>query len=153
REGLIDHSQHRRLAQTLSSLEHTVTDVLVPMADLITLPPRPTLGDVERAVSDTGFSRFPIRDEDDGLRGYLHIKDILDQIGHDDSTLVAPSLVRRLPTVPADARLDEALASLRRSGSHLATATDTTGTPIGVVAMEDLVEEYVGTVRDTTHVR
>ncbi|SEG97208.1 hypothetical protein SAMN02982929_06662, partial [Saccharopolyspora kobensis] len=41
---------------------------------------------------------------------------------------------------------------LRRSGSHLATAVDTTGAPIGVVAMEDLVEEYVGTVRDGTHV-
>ncbi|MEG9512316.1 hypothetical protein LZ318_01330, partial [Saccharopolyspora indica] len=53
REGLIDHSEHRRLAQTPSSADHTVTDVLVPTAELITLPQRPTLGDVERAVAET----------------------------------------------------------------------------------------------------
>ncbi|RKT88578.1 Hemolysin, contains CBS domains [Saccharopolyspora antimicrobica] len=153
REGLIDHSEHRRLAQTLSSANHTVTDVLVPTAELITLPQRPTLGDVERAVAETGYSRFPVRGADGGMRGYLHVKDVLDQIGHDDATPVAAWRIRQLPTVPAEARLDEALASLRRSGSHLATAVDTTGAPIGVVAMEDLVEEYVGTVRDTTHVR
>ncbi|MDA3645220.1 hemolysin family protein [Saccharopolyspora indica] len=152
REGLIDHSEHRRLAQTLSSADHTVTDVLVPTAEVTTLPARPTLGDVERVVGETGFSRFPVRGDDGEMRGYLHIKDVLDQAGQDPSTPIAPARIRRLPTVSAAARLDEALASLRRSGSHLATAVDTTGAPVGVVAMEDLVEEYVGTVRDGTHV-
>jgi CBS domain containing-hemolysin-like protein len=152
REGLLDHSEHRRLAQTLSSVEHTVGDVLVPLPDLTTLPGRPTLGDVERAVADTGFSRFPVRGTDGSLVGYLHIKDVLDQAGHDPSTPIAPARVRRLPTVPVDARLDEAMASLRRAGSHLAAAVDTAGTAVGVVTLEDLVEEYVGKVRDGTHV-
>ncbi|GAA4615694.1 hemolysin family protein [Saccharopolyspora hordei] len=153
REGLIDHSEHRRLTQALSSAQHTVTDVMVPTEELITLPARPTLGDVQHAVATTGFSRFPVRGHDGTLQGYLHIKDVLDQAGQDPSTPIAPALIRRLSTVPADARLDQALTSLQRSGSHLATATDTTGAPVGVVALEDLVEEYVGTVRDGTHVR
>ncbi|GAA0536481.1 membrane protein [Saccharopolyspora subtropica] len=153
REGLLEHSAHRRLAQTLSSAEHTVGDVLVPLADLTTLPARPTLGDVERAVAETGFSRFPVRGCDGALLGYLHIKDVLDQAGHDPSTPIAPARIRRLPEVAVHARLDEAVTSLRRAGSHLATAVDTTGNPVGVVALEDLVEEYVGTVRDGTHVR
>ncbi|MER7011892.1 hemolysin family protein [Saccharopolyspora sp. NPDC000359] len=152
REGLLDQSEHRRLAQTLSSVERTVGDVLVPLADLTTLPQEPTLGDVERVVAGTGFSRFPVRGGDGALRGYLHIKDVLDQIGHDQSTLIAPAKVRRLPTVPTSTRLDDALTALRRTGSHLAVAVDTSGSPVGVVAMEDLVEEYVGTVRDATHV-
>ena len=46
----------------------------------------------------------------------------------------------------------EALAALRREGSHLARAVDDQGTTVGLVALEDLVEEYVGTVRDSTHV-
>ncbi|MGI8305630.1 hemolysin family protein [Saccharopolyspora hattusasensis] len=152
REGLLDQSEHRRLAQTLSSVEHTVADVLVPLTDLTTLPQHPTLGDVEQAVAHTGFSRFPLRRDDGTLTGYLHIKDVLDQAGHDPTTPIAPARIRRLPTVPAHARLDHAMTSLRRTGSHLATATDTTGQPIGIVALEDLVEEYVGTVRDATHV-
>jgi magnesium and cobalt exporter, CNNM family len=152
REGLLDHSEHRRLAQTLSSVEHTVSDVLVPLPDLMTLPAHPTLGDVERAVADTGFSRFPVRGTDGSLVGYLHIKDVLDQAGHDPSTPIEPARVRRLPTVPVGARLDEAMTSLRRAGSHLAAAVDATGAAVGVVTLEDLVEEYVGTVRDGTHV-
>ncbi len=152
REGLLEQSEHRRLAQTLSSVENTVGDVLVPLTELTTLPNPPTVGDVERAVSTTGFSRFPVRGDNGALLGYLHVKDVLDQAGADPSTPVSRSRVRSLPTLPVDARLDEALAALRRLHSHLAAAVDASGAPVGVVAMEDLVEEYVGTVRDVTHV-
>lgn len=151
REGLLEQSEHRRLAKTLSSLENTVADVLVPMAHLTTLPSDPTLGDVEHAVSSTGFSRFPVRDNGT-LLGYLHIKDVLDQIGEDPSTPISAGRIRMLPSVRVDLRLDEALTALRRARSHLASAVDDAGSLIGVVAMEDLVEEYVGTVRDSTHV-
>jgi CBS domain containing-hemolysin-like protein len=41
---------------------------------------------------------------------------------------------------------------MRKEGSHLARALDVDGKAVGVVALEDLVEEYVGTVRDGTHV-
>ncbi|MCI2419767.1 hypothetical protein MOQ72_20170 [Saccharopolyspora sp. K220] len=54
--------------------------------------------------------------------------------------------------MPVGARLDEAMTILRREGGHLATNVDINRTPVGVVALEDLVEEYVGTVRDTTRV-
>lgn len=151
REGLLEQSEHRRLAKTLSSVENTVGDVLVPMAELTTLPSAPTLGDIEHAVSVTGFSRFPVRDNGN-LLGYLHIKDVLDQAGGDPATLVPGSRVRRLPSVHIGLRLDEALTSLQRAGSHLAAAVDSSGRPVGVVALEDLVEEYVGTVSDSTHV-
>lgn len=152
REGLLEQSEHRRLAQTLSSVEQTVAKVLVPLGQLTTLPYAPTLGDVERAVSTTGFSRFPVQADDGTMHGYLHVKDVLDQAERDPDTPVPMAKVRKLPTVQVAARLDDALTSLRRSRSHLATAVDANGEPVGVVALEDLVEEYVGTVRDGTHV-
>ena len=153
REGLLEQSEHRRLAQTLSSVEQTVADVLVPLPEVTVLPSRPTLGDVERVVGETGFSRFPVRGDDGGLLGYLHIKDVLDQAGNDPRTPIAAARWRRLPTVPVTASLAEAMAELRRAGSHLAAAVDSSGEATGVIALEDLVEEYVGTVRDGTHVR
>ncbi len=152
REGLLEQAEHRRLAQTLSSVENTVADVLVPLSDVTVLPDQPTVGDVEHAVSTTGFSRFPVRANGGRLAGYLHVKDVLDQAGNSPETPVLPSRVRGLPTLQARSRLDEALTSLRNTGSHLATAVDDAGTTLGVVALEDLVEEYVGTVRDGTHV-
>ena len=156
REGLLDADESRRLTRTLSSAEATVADVLVPLPQLVTLPADPTVGDVARAVADTGFSRFPVRGRDGGLAGYLHVKDILDLIDDpdDDPDAAVPTgRVRRLPEVPVSVRLDEALAVLRRARAHLGRAVGPRGETAGLVAMEDLLETYVGEVRDATHAR
>jgi len=152
REGLLEQSEHERLSQTLSSVAKTVGDVLVPMNMLTTLPSTPTVGDVERAVSSTGFSRYPLCSEAGELIGYLHVKDVLDQIGDDPATTIPAAKTRALTDLPVGARLDEALSAMRKDGTHLARALGAGGDAIGVVALEDLVEEYVGTVRDGTHV-
>jgi CBS domain containing-hemolysin-like protein len=153
KEGLLEDSEHRRLAQTLSSAERTVADVLVPLDRLTTVSATPTVAELESVVAATGFSRFPVRGDEGRLLGYLHIKDVLDLVGSEDpNTPVPRTRIRGLPDLPVDARLDEALAALRRAQSHLARAVDADGKLCGVVAMEDLVEEYVGTVRDGTHV-
>jgi CBS domain containing-hemolysin-like protein len=152
REGLLDASEHRRLTKTLSSAERTVGDVLVPMDELTSVPYPPKIGDIEAAVAATGFSRFPVRQADGKLNGYVHVKDVLDMAGADLDTLLPWARVRGLPEIPADSRLDEALSALRRAQSHVAKAVSTDGVVLGVVALEDLVEEYVGTVRDSTHI-
>jgi CBS domain containing-hemolysin-like protein len=59
--------------------------------------------------------------------------------------------VRGLPEVATTSRLDDAVSILRASRAHLARAVDPAGTTIGLVALEDLVEVFVGTVRDATH--
>jgi CBS domain containing-hemolysin-like protein len=151
REGLLDSQEQRRLTQTLSTRERTVANVLVPSSGLTTVPAEPTVGDIERAVAQTGFSRFPLR-AGEQLVGYLHVKDVLELLGRPSDTSVPPSSVRSLPEVQSTAKLDEALALLCRSRSHLARVVGPDGSTAGVVALEDLVEEYVGTVRDATHV-
>ncbi|MGX7827799.1 hemolysin family protein [Actinokineospora sp. 24-640] len=149
REGLLDDSEHRRITQTLSSARRTVAEVMVPLDRLTMLPFPPTVGDIAAAVSETGFSRFPVH-RDGGIDGYVHVKDVLDQVDADPATVVR---VRDLPEVPADSRLDDAMAVLRRAQSHLGKAVAPDRAVVGVVALEDLVEEYVGRVRDGTHVR
>ena len=150
-QGLLEGAESRRLTQTLSSAGRTVADVVVPLADVTSLPAFPTVGDIADAVAATGFSRFPLQDHD-RLVGYLHIKDVLDLLGDDPNAPVPRSRVRGLPEIPTDAKLDEALAALRRANSHLARAVRPDGTLFGVVALEDVVEEYIGPVRDATHV-
>ncbi len=156
-EGLLDAQEHRRLNQALTTAGRTVAEVLIPLGKVRTLQPTPagvTLGALEQAVGETGFSRYPIREPDDSLAGYLHVKDVLDSVldaNAGPETIIPSSRIRLLPPIPADQPLDEALAGLRRASSHLARAVDSTGKTVGVVALEDLVEEFVGTVRDATH--
>ena len=153
REGLLDAAESSRLSRTLGSASHTVADVVVALPELVTLPAQPVVGDVERAVAETGFSRFPLRGPAGRFTGYLHVKDVLDLL--DDAagsaTPVPPQRVRGLPEVRASDRLDVALAVLRRAGAHLGRAVDASGATVGLVTMEDLIEHYVGTVRDATH--
>ena len=151
REGLLDDDGSRRLTRTLSSAGHTVADVLVTPVELVSLPQRPVVDDVARAVADTGFSRFPVR-ANAGFSGYLHVKDILD-IADDPGAEVPSQRIRRLPQVRVTDRLDVALAVLRRAGAHLGRAVDAGGATAGLVTLEDLIEHYVGTVRDATHAR
>lgn len=152
REGLLDADESRRLRSTLSSVGRTVADVLVPVAQLVTLPARPVVEDVARAVAETGFSRFPVCGPGGRLTGYLHVKDVLD-LADDPSAPVPHRRVRGLPQVRVGDRLDEALAVLRRAGAHLGRAVDDAGNTVGVVTLEDLIEHYVGTVQDGTHAR
>ncbi len=152
REGLLADDESRRLTRTLSSAEATVANVVVPVPEVVTLPAEPTVGDVAQAVADTGFSRFPMRAPSGDLAGYLHVKDILDLLD-DPATAVPAPRVRTLPEVPTSMRLDEALAVLRRARAHMGRAVGTRGETVGLVAMEDLVERYVGEVRDATHAR
>lgn len=150
REGLLDDDESRRLERTLSSVGALVVDVLIPREEIVTLPVRPVVRDVAQVVADTGFSRFPVLAPDGRFAGYLHVKDILDLIDDADAEVPAER-VRALPEVRAAARLDEALAELRRTGAHLGRVNDTRGVTVGLVTLEDLIEHFVGTVSDSTH--
>ncbi|MEU7632504.1 hemolysin family protein [Nocardia sp. NPDC049220] len=156
-EGLLDEEEHRRLTQALDTSNRVVADVMVPLDATWSVPLRgsgTTLGDIESAVAETGFSRYPVRASDGSLVGYLHLKDVLDKVADESAGPATPiprTDIRPLPTVGMGTTLYEALARLRRTNSHLGRVVDERGNTTGVVAMEDLVEEFVGTVRDGTH--
>ncbi|WP_231611113.1 CNNM domain-containing protein, partial [Rhodococcus sp. CX] len=156
-EGLLDEEEHRRLTQALETSGRTVTEVMIPIDRVRTVPITAggtTLGVLEQAVIDTGFSRYPTLDPAGKVTGYLHIKDVLDLVRDENAgpdTVIPPAEVRELPRVALTSALDDALALLRRTSSHLGGVVDATGTVVGIVALEDLVEEFVGTVRDATH--
>lgn len=158
-EGLLDPEEHTRLARALQIRGRVVADVAVPVADIRAVPVAaagsgPTIGAVEKALAETGYSRFPVVDADGRIIGYLHIKDVL-KLGlekdQDPRAVVDLSIVRPLPEIPEAMPLPDALSRMRRSNSHLALVTGQNGDVVAMVALEDLVEDLVGAVRDGTH--
>jgi CBS domain containing-hemolysin-like protein len=153
-EGLLDQEEHTRLTRALQIPTRVVADVARPLADIRAVPVAgsgcgPTVGAVERAVSQSGYSRFPVAGTGGEFIGYLHIKDVL-TLGDDPQTVIDLALVRPLPRVPKSLALADALSRMRRSNSHLALVTDGDRGVVAMVAMEDLVEDLVGTMRDGT---
>jgi CBS domain containing-hemolysin-like protein len=154
-EGLLDQEEHTRLTRALQVRTRVVGDVARPLADVRAVPVAapgsgPTIGAVEQALHQTGYSRFPVAGAGGEFIGYLHIKDVL-TLGDDPGTVIDLALVRPLPRVLRSLPLADALSRMRRSNSHLALVTDETRAVVAMVAMEDLVVDLVGTMRDGTH--
>lgn len=153
-EGLLDPEEHGRLTRALQVRTHVVQDVAIPLADIRAVPVAgpgqgPAVGAIERALVDTGYSRFPVTDASGTFIGYLHIKDVLSPMNDPDAVLDSSS-VRPLPRLAASLPVPDALTRMRRDNSHLALVT-TDDRVTAMVALEDLVEDLVGTVRDGTH--
>ena len=153
-EGLLDQEEHTRLTRALQVRTRVVGDVARPLADVRAVPVAapgsgPTIGAVEQALDQTGYSRFPVAGAGGEFIGYLHIKDVL-TLGDDPGTVIDLALVRPLPRVLRSLPLADALSRMRRSNSHLALVTDEARAVVAMVAMEDLVVDLVGTMRDGT---
>lgn len=154
-EGLLDPEEHTRLSRALQIRNRVVADVAVPLNEIHAVPAArdgagPTVAAIEKALAETGYSRFPVIDAAGRFIGYLHIKDVLPLVDDPDA-VVDLSAVRPLPRLPAKLSLPDALSRMRRNNSHLALVTADDGGVVAMVALEDLVEDLVGTVRDGTH--
>ena len=149
REGLIEGDQHGLVTGALEFSDQVAGDA-VPLDQLVTLHVGATPDDVERLVAKRGFSRFPFADADGELTGYLHLKDILYADEAQRQEPVPLKRVRRLATVGAGDEVEDVLETMQRTGSHLARVVDADGAVVGVVFLEDVLEELVGEVTDAT---
>jgi CBS domain containing-hemolysin-like protein len=147
REGLLDEDEYGLVSGALDFSDGTVAQVLLPRAGLVTIPPSATPVDVEQACAATGFSRFPVVDDSGDITGYLHIKDVLETDDGSRRETIADKWLRPLATVHAGSGLYEALRTMQARGSHMARVADESGAVLGVIMLEDVLEELVGEIR------
>jgi CBS domain containing-hemolysin-like protein len=146
REGMLDREEERLLVGALTFEERDARTVLLPREQLVTVAPDVTPNEVEEVAARTGYSRFPVARNGD-LVGYLHLKDALEIKDVHRNRPIASSWIRDLSAVDAADPLRTVLAAMQRSKSHLARVT-ADGNTLGVVALEDVLEELVGEIRD-----
>ncbi|MGL4339894.1 MAG: hemolysin family protein [Rhodoglobus sp.] len=127
-----------------------VSDVAISMSALVALPDDATPDDVEKAVAKRGFSRYILIDDHGEPTGYLHLKDVIDLDDDEFSEPVPPKRIRQLISIFHGTDLEDALATMRRAGVHVARAFDENAVITGVLFLEDIIEELVGEVQDAT---
>ncbi len=153
REGILTDAGGT-LSMAFEFTSKKVQDIAVGMESLVTLPEDATPADVERAVAQRGFSRYILLDDSGEPTGYLHLKDVIDLDDADEFTEpVPPKRIRQLISIFRGTDLEDALATMRRSGVHVARAFDENGATKGVLFLEDIIEELVGEVQDATRRR
>ena len=119
---------------------------MVPLVRVAAVPDTLTVGQALDEFRASPFARFPVYQRRiDNLIGVLHGFDLL---GEDDLSRPIKPLIRPLPYVSEFKKIDRLLTDMQRSGTHLAGVADEYGGTVGIVTIEDLLEEVVGEIAD-----
>ncbi|MFJ6426037.1 hemolysin family protein [Streptomyces hydrogenans] len=140
--GLLSPADGERLRDALELGTRPVGEILVPAARMVTVDHRITPARLERTAARAGYSRFPVTGPAGAVLGYIHIKDTLGVADRDKP--FPRTAFHAVTRVRVDTPLDDTLTVLRAAGSHLAAVTGESGSVLGYVTMEDVLEELVG---------
>ncbi len=148
-QGALDRDTATLLARTLVFSDHIAADVMTPRPRVASVGKAESADAVLALASRTGFSRFPVMDDDiDDIVGIVHVKQAV-AVPRDRRAAVPVSALQFEPLrVPETMKLDTLLGELRGRGYQMAVVVDEYGGTAGVATLEDLVEELVGEVAD-----
>jgi CBS domain containing-hemolysin-like protein len=148
-EGAILGESGELLADAIDFSQTQARKVMVPLDELVVLPHDVTVEGIEAEVTRTGFSRFPLCDGSRRIVGYVHVKDVLLVDESHRTRAIDPGRIRAMDSVDAEAKVSQVLESMQLSGTHL-VRVGTGGVDLGVIFLEDILEELVGEVVDAS---
>jgi len=149
REGVLNDSSGA-LSNAFEFTEKKVRDISVALDNLVAFNESVTPREIEQAVAKHGFSRYPLTSDSNEIVGYVHLKDVIDLRDDEVDDPIPAKRIRTLISLPASMELEDALASMKRVGAHMARSFDRSGKLVGVLFLEDILEELVGEVQDAT---
>ncbi len=144
-EGVLGEQERQLLHRIFEFGDTKVGEVMVPRVEIAMVSNRATHEQVLEAFVEEGYSRILVYQEEDRSRivGVIHTHDLLHLWRH--QTLIAvPDLIRPVFTVPPETRVSDLLKEFQHRKVQLAVVVDGPGRALGMVTLEDLVEEIVG---------
>ena len=148
KEGVIDEDQSDLLQSSLEFSDTTVEEIMTPRTDLVTIDLDDDFEEIAKTIEESTYSRLPVyRDSIDDIIGILHLnlyyKEAVDSKKIDiESMLLDTCYMHKTLKLPA------ALKMLREKQVHMAIVIDEFGGTLGVVTIEDILEEIVGDIWD-----
>ena len=154
KQDLLDDDALPMIQRIMRVSEQQVEHVMVARAHMITIDSSQTTEEILPTVIDSAHSRFPVIDGDrDQILGILLAKDLLRyQRDGEEDRLSWKKLVRPAVFIPESKRLNVLLQEFRDSRNHMAIVVDEYGGVIGLVTIEDVLEQIVGEIEDETDI-
>lgn len=145
--GGIDEQEGTLIRSAIEFSELEARDVLTPRVDLTAVPTNATKQEIAAIFADTGFSRIPVYEGDiDHIIGVLYLKDFHNYVYHTDREIA--SIIRPTLYIAEGKLIGDLLKELQKQKSHIAVVLDEFGGTVGIVTMEDILEELVGEIWD-----
>lgn len=152
-DGHIGDFEYELLTNVIDFRETTVKEIMTPSINVFSLPFELSHDDLRERVLKRGFSRVPIYGETtDDIKGILHIKDLARIASEEPDFDLTPILMAPY-YIPELARISFLFGELGRLRAHTAVVIDEHGSYVGIVTMEDILEELVGEIRDAKEPR
>lgn len=149
-QGVLSEQETDIIQSAIEFDNITVQEILVPRVDIIAIEADAPTEEILHTFLTSSHSRLPVCDGGlDHIIGMLHSRDVLVcQARHEQ--INARTLCRAVPVVYWQKHINELLAEFRRENQQMAIVTDEYGGTLGLVTMEDILEELVGEIFDET---
>ena len=153
-EGVIDTGEREMIERIFNFNDLKAEDVMTPRRQVFRLDGRRSLREVLPEILDQNYSRIPLYGEDpDEITSLVILRDMINLIATGELDKPISTLGQEPLYTPANTPIDELIRTLKSRSMHLAVVVDEHGAMVGVVSLEDLLEELVGEIYDETDER
>ena len=148
-EGTIEKDEQEMLHSVFEFSDTRVREVMTPRIDVVMLEDTSSSDEALEIFKKTGFSRLPVWHENiDTIRGILNVKDAIFSVLETHESVPIVELLSEPLFVPETKNIDDLLRELRVKKTHMAIVLDEYGSFVGIVTVEDILEELVGDILD-----
>ncbi|MCR4335382.1 MAG: hemolysin family protein [archaeon] len=151
-EGAIQKEEKEMIHRIFRLNDITVEDVMTSRSEIVSVESGIKISSIDKKLLRE-HSRLPVyKDDLDEVLGIFHVRDFISYTKKDQSTITVDKLMRPVPYVFANKKIDKLMKEFQKSKTHMAIVVDEYGGTIGLVTIEDILEEIVGEIIDETDV-
>lgn len=146
-DGGIDEQENMLIRSALEFTEREAVDILTPRIDITAVSMEATKEEIAAVFADTAYSRLPIyEDPIDRIVGIIYQKDFHNYVYHAEKEI--SEIIRPALFVPKNKKIGTLLRELQQKKIHIAVVLDEYGGTVGIITLEDVLEELVGEIWD-----
>ena len=129
--------------------EITVGSIMIPRKDIFSLPVKITYNDLLEELENSPHSRIPIWEKNpENIIGVFHVRRLISYKNSDSKKFNIKSLCQKPWFIPESTKLDNQLMEFKKRKEHFSIVVDEYGEFLGIVTLEDIIEEIVGDIDD-----
>ncbi len=146
-EGGIDEQESRIIRSAIEFTDEEAVDILTPRIDITAVSTEASKDEIAEVFAKTAYSRLPLyKDTIDNIIGIIYQKDFHNYVYH--NTREISEIIRPVLFVPKNKKISDLLKELQQKKLHIAVVLDEFGGTVGIVTLEDILEELVGEIWD-----
>ena len=147
-EGAITSEERKMLSRVFTLNDKTVGEVMVPKEKMTILDVHSSMNETIKAIMKTGYTRFPVKAGNGvDIIGFIHAKDLF-RLADTGRSVSLKKILRPPYFVPASNTIDAQLRSFQAKKLHQAVVLSAEGEVVGLITLEDIIEELVGSIQD-----